>query len=183
MTTLMAESPPTVDVAALRLDLARAVARVCPGWLAADRDDLVQAALMRVLRRLDAAPPDVEREGKAPVAASYLHKVAYSVLIDEIRRVRRRRETSLEAEPAEPPRPQAADPERVAASSEIGRGIQSCLGHLAHDRRLAVTLHLQGHTVVEASRILDWPEKRTENLVYRGLADLRSCLASKGLRP
>lgn len=182
MTTLMAESPPqTTDVTALRQDLVRAVGRVCPGWLAADRDDLVQAALMRVMRRVEAAERD--GEGNAPLAASYLHKVAYSVLVDEIRRVRRRRETSLDDEAAEPPRPQAPNPERVAASAEIGRGIQGCLGDLARDRRLAVTLHLQGHTVVETAKILDWPEKRAENLVYRGLADLRACLASKGIRP
>jgi RNA polymerase sigma-70 factor, ECF subfamily len=184
MTSVTAESPPqTTDIAALRQDLARAVARVCPGWLAADRDDLVQAALMRVLRKLDGGSGTAQGEGTAQVASSYLHKVAYSVLIDEIRRVRRRRETSLEGEEAEPPRAQPADPERTAASAEIGRGIQSCLHNLARDRRLAVTLHLQGHTVVEAARILAWPEKRTENLVYRGLADLRACLAAKGLRP
>lgn len=182
MTSVTAEIPrQTVDIVALRQALARAVGRVCPGWLAADRDDLVQAALMRVLRKHEAG--DGEGEGTPRVASSYLHKVAYSVLIDEIRRVRRRRETSLDDEAAEPPRDQPADPERVAASAEIGRGIQSCLGGLAQDRRLAVTLHLQGHTVVEAARILDWPEKRTENLVYRGMADLRACLAAKGMRP
>ena len=75
------------------------------------------------------------------------------------------------------------DPERAAASEEIGRGIQTCLAHMKRDRRLAVTLYLQGHTVTEAARILEWPVKRTENLVYRGLADLRACLASKGMRP
>lgn len=171
----------TVDVAVLRRDLLRAVTRVCPGWLAADRDDLVQAALMRVLRRLDGALPG--GEGSGPVSASYLHKVAYSVLVDEIRRVRRRGETSLDAEAIAPPRSEAVDPERVAASAEIGRGIQDCLAHLALDRRLAVTLHLQGHSVGEAARLLDWPEKRTENLIYRGLANLRACLATKGLRP
>jgi RNA polymerase sigma-70 factor (ECF subfamily) len=37
--------------------------------------------------------------------------------------------------------------------------------------------------VAEAARILDWSPKRTENLVYRGLADLRGCLTSKGLKP
>jgi RNA polymerase sigma-70 factor (ECF subfamily) len=37
--------------------------------------------------------------------------------------------------------------------------------------------------VPEASRILDWSAKRTENLVYRGLADLRECLTLKGMRP
>jgi RNA polymerase sigma-70 factor (ECF subfamily) len=46
-----------------------------------------------------------------------------------------------------------------------------------------VTLYLQGHSVPDAARILDWPAKRTENLVYRGLADLRACLSNKGLRP
>ena len=54
---------------------------------------------------------------------------------------------------------------------------------MKRERRLAVTLHLQGHTVPETARILDWAAKQTENLVYRGLADLRECLMAKGLRP
>ena len=75
------------------------------------------------------------------------------------------------------------DPERVAASRQIGRGIQDCLSRMQRDRRLAVTLHLQGHSVPDAARVLDWPAKRTENLVYRGMADLRECLMSKGIQP
>ncbi|MGH9336361.1 MAG: hypothetical protein ACRD21_21705 [Vicinamibacteria bacterium] len=66
---------------------------------------------------------------------------------------------------------------------EIGRGIRSCLETLLAERRQAVALHLMGHSVKDASRILAWPFKRTENLVYRGLADLRKCLESKGLSP
>ena len=54
---------------------------------------------------------------------------------------------------------------------------------MSKDRRLAVTLYLQGHTVPEAARILGWAAKRTENLVYRGLADLRQCLLGKGHTP
>jgi RNA polymerase sigma-70 factor (ECF subfamily) len=54
---------------------------------------------------------------------------------------------------------------------------------MKRERRLAVTLYLQGHTVAEAASILEWPFKRTENLIYRGLADLRACLRCKGLRP
>ena len=56
-------------------------------------------------------------------------------------------------------------------------------GRLVLPRRLAVTLHLQGHTVPEAGSLLGWNAKRAENLVYRGLADLRDCLAGKGVRP
>ena len=75
------------------------------------------------------------------------------------------------------------DPERITASRQIGREIVECLSHLNRERRLAVTLYLQGHSVPEAARGLDWPAKRTENLVYRGLANLRACLLRKGLRP
>src|SRR5262245_57974744 len=169
-----------VDVGGLREDLERMVARICPAWLAAQRDDVVQAAVMRVIQVLDRRSPG---EGNAAFPASYLYKVGYNAVVDEIRRARRRRETDLEDAAdgrviAGPP-----DPERTAASMEIGRGIQACLACMKRDRRLAVTLYLQGHTVAEAARILEWPFKRTENLVYRGLADLRACLASKGLRP
>ena len=57
------------------------------------------------------------------------------------------------------------------------------LQELSEDRRRAVTLYLQGHSIPEAARILEWDVKRTENLVYRGLADLRTCLLRKGHRP
>jgi RNA polymerase sigma-70 factor, ECF subfamily len=137
---------------------------------------------MRVMHVVEAqADPDRDRS----LATSYLYRVAHSALVDEIRRVRRRREEDLNDEEvdARPATRQSPDPERLAASHEVGRGIQECLSRMNPDRRLAVTLYLQGHTVPEAARILDWSGKRTENLVYRGLADLRECLMAKGMRP
>jgi RNA polymerase sigma-70 factor (ECF subfamily) len=141
----------------------------------------VQAAMMRVMQIVEKQPPG--GEGNRPFASSYLYKVTHSVLVDEIRRVRRRRETDLEEEGVAPVAVTRQDPERIAASHEVGRGIQDCLSRMSRERRLAVTLYLQGHSVAEAAGVLDWPAKRTENLVYRGLADLRECLVSKGMRP
>jgi RNA polymerase sigma-70 factor (ECF subfamily) len=97
--------------------------------------------------------------------------------------VRRRRETDFDTADATAVAVPEDDPERRAAWREVGRGIQSCLLKMKRERRLTVTLYLQGHDVREAARILDWPVKRTENLVYRGLADLRACLKSKGMEP
>jgi RNA polymerase sigma-70 factor (ECF subfamily) len=170
-----------VDYSKLRQEFVRAVARLCPGWLAGQRDDLVQAAVMRVMQSLDRRA--VESEEIAPLASSYLYRVAYSALVDEIRRITRRRETDLEDAAVERVAVTADDPERVAGSRELGREIQDCLTRLKRERRLVVALYLQGHSVAEASRVLEWPAKRTENLVYRGLADLRQCLMSKGIRP
>jgi RNA polymerase sigma-70 factor (ECF subfamily) len=170
----------SLDFSKLRHDLVKVVARICPSWLAAGREDVVQAALMRVMQIVE---KKAGGEENAPLASSYLYKVGYSVLVDEIRRVRRRNETVLDDEPAVPAVQSLSDPERLTASREIGRGILDCLTRLARDRRLAVTMYLQGHTVPDAARVLEWSPKRTENLVYRGLADLRACLESKGMRP
>ena len=170
-----------VDYTRLRQDLARAVGRLCPRWLLSDRDDLVQAATMRVMQAMERSR--FTGEGNPQLSSSYIYKAAYSALVDEIRRVRRRGETDLDDSPAEPAAASGADPERTAASREIGAGVEDCLTRLVQDRRLAVTLYLQGHTVPESARVLGWAAKRTENLVYRGLADLRDCLRSKGLQP
>jgi RNA polymerase sigma-70 factor (ECF subfamily) len=175
-------SPPgegihTADYERLRTHLSRAVAHVCPRMLSDRREDLVQDCLMRLM--------DLARkgEGERRLPSSYLYKVAHSVLIDEIRRIRRRRETSLEEGEPVPMEAPSGNPETVAAGQEIGRGILQCLAGLLRERRLSVTLYLQGHSVPEAARILDWSPKKTENLVYRGLADLRECLAAKGFKP
>lgn len=170
------QAAPEQEIARVRRELSRAVVRICPRWLADRADDLVQVALMRVL---DAQP---QGEGNAPVAASYLRRAAYSALVDEIRRLRRRQEVPLDADsPADETPVEAPSPEARAAGRELGRAIRECLKRLVAPRRYAVALHLQGHSVPESARILGWAAKRTENLVYRGLADLRSCLVTKGV--
>lgn len=175
----MLHSPVTDDdYARLRGDLVRIVGQVCPGWLASRRDDMVQAVVMRVM--------DVQRarEGNAEISAFYLRKAAHSALVDEIRRLRRRPEVSLEDDSDAPAVAAATlDPERHASGRQTGRAIQSCLGTLVRPRRLAVVLHLQGHSVPEVGKLMSWTDKRAENLVYRGLADLRRCLERNGVTP
>jgi RNA polymerase sigma-70 factor (ECF subfamily) len=165
------------DVSELRAILQRAVRRVCPRWLADRSEDLVQVAMIKVL--------EARREGLGSLAPSYFYKVAYTTLVDEIRRLRRRPEEPLEPGSAheESLSAPADDPEKLLAASQLGAAIEDCLGGLAEPRRLAVTLYLQGHTVPEAAALLGWDAKRTENLVYRGLAELRGCLESRGVRP
>ena len=166
------------DWAHLKSVIERAVARVCPRRLAAQRDDIVQTALLRVL--------DVLRRGEQGGirSSSYLWQVAYTVTVDELRRVSRRREVSLEeGEVIAMPVRRGPDPEHLAEGAEAGEAIRACLQALARPRRLAVTLHLFGFAAAEAARALGWDLKQVRNLTYRGLADLRRCLASKGVTP
>ncbi len=164
------------DEPELRRRLALAVAQCCPVELAGEADDLVQVAWLRIRSQ-------TQGEGKPPLPASYLWRVAYSAVVDELRRRARRREEALDERWAESVPGPTPDPERVARSAELGRALRATLATLAAPRRRAVTLHLLGHAVPEIARLLGWSEKQAENLVYRGLADLRARLAENGWRP
>jgi RNA polymerase sigma-70 factor, ECF subfamily len=160
----------------IRRRLSRAVTRVCPYWLAAHSEDIVQIAMLRVL-----SAARTRGEGPPDLSSLYLEKTAYSAMVDEIRRHRRRREDPAEGTLDRASGRSDADPESAVAAREVADGLRACLAILRTPRRLAVTLHLQGHTVPEVASILKWRSKRAENLVYRGIADLRRCLSMKGL--
>lgn len=164
----------------LGADIARAVRRQCPGWLSDHAQDIAQAALIKVMTSAK------NSEGNRTLTSFYLYRLAHSAVVDEIRRRRRRREVALEAvtesgeDPVQPEPNARLDPERHASLGELGAAIRGCLVAIKRERRLAVMLHLQEHQVPETARILGWSVKRTENLVYRGLANLRDCLRGKG---
>jgi RNA polymerase sigma-70 factor, ECF subfamily len=147
------------NIERIRQVLIRAVERHCPPALALHREDLVQMSLVRLLERSTG-------EGSNPRGASYLWRVAYTVVIDEIRRFRRQQR---QAE-------QLPRDERATHGPEARSEILDCLERLQDRRRTAVELHLQGFRTAEVATALGWTEKQAENLVYRGLADLRACL-------
>jgi len=164
--------------ATIRRELIRAVRAVCPPWLRERSEDVVQNALLRVY--------NLDRRAEAPrdLAASYLWKVAYSATVDEMRRVGGRPDEVPLAEVGEPaPSQSDAGPERRAAGRQLGEAITGCLGAMVDARRHAVSLYLFGHNVPQAAKLLGWGRKRVENLVFRGLADLRRCLENKGFHP
>lgn len=149
--------------------LRRALQRLCPAELLPEREDLVQAALVKLLEIRERA------EQSRPVPASYLWQVAYTTAMDELRRRRRRQNVQEPAmeETGESPEPRP----------DLRAAIAGCLQALPEDRRAAVTLHLHGFSAEQAARSLGFVVKRVQNLTYRGLADLRKCLRAKGAVP
>lgn len=156
------------DVGALRDRLALAVRRACPPWLAADADDIVQEALLKVLRA-----------GAALVNARYLHRAATCATIDAVRRRRASRVAWGEAGEVDGVADDAS-PQQVAADRQLGAAIQDCMAEQPADRRRCLELYLLGHPVPELAALLGIQAKSADNLVYRGLKVLRACLGSKG---
>ncbi len=171
---LVLEAP---DPVVLRERLQRAASSVTPDWLRDQRDDLVQMALEKLLK-------SNRMEPGVPMQSAFLYRVMHSVVVDEIRRQKRRNETGMTPDDREPvSSAPAADPERSANAQEVGIAIVECLNALKGNRRRAVTLYLQGHTVPETARLLRFEHKKAENLVYRGLKQLREALRERGLEP
>ncbi|HEX3129590.1 MAG TPA: sigma factor, partial [Thermoanaerobaculia bacterium] len=88
--------PEEADYAELREEIVRAVRKLCPRWLASRAEDLVQVAMVKILELRQ------RREQNQELSSFYLKRVAYSALVDEIRRLERRRESPLENEDGEP---------------------------------------------------------------------------------
>lgn len=158
----------------VRERLRRLVLRVAPPWMREAADDLVQTAVMRILRGSPSWTLD----------DPLLRRIACSVVIDELRRRKRRPEIGMS--PSMPDR--IADsgdlsPEVRAHGVGVGIGVVDALQTLSADRRRAVTLYLQDHTVPEIAALLGWDVKRASNCVYRGLGDLREELARRGILP
>jgi len=162
--------------AELRRKLAIRVAHFCPSWLTANIDDIVQAAWLRLH---NAQKRNERNRNPGP---SLLSRVAYCATVDEIRRRKRRREVPVDDARDIPDSP-AADPSRASESREIAGAIRDCVTRLTNGRKAAVTLYLHGHTAPETGRVLGWTLKKAENMIFRGMADLRRCLTAKGLEP
>jgi len=160
----------------IRATLSRVIARVCPGWLAHAREDIVQDACLRIAK----AWSDSEESGD--FGTSYLWKVGHSAVMDEIRRRRRRQEASL-SDPSEQPDSAAVSPARRGASAELRREIHDGLRLLQEPRRWAVLLYLYGFSLRDSATTLGWTTKRVDNQRYRGLAELRDYLESRGFKP
>ena len=140
----------------LQRQVTKAVRRLCPSWLSADRDDIVQVSMLRLHQVLDSG------EGTRQASASYIWKTAFSVTVDEIRRRSRRAETGIgQTDVAESMPDGLPSPERRVIARELGEAIRACLGGLIDARRAAVVLHLQGHSVAQIASLLEWDYKKT----------------------
>ena len=157
--------------------LSRVIRRVCPFWMASQREDLVQTACLRIVRKWK----DVE--GNHSLEASYVWRVAHSVVMDEIRRRRRRPEVTMDNPGVAEQVSLAASPEGRRSAAELREAIHEGIKRLSETRQWAVQLYLQGFSLKESARILGWNEKRVDNQRYQGLAELRIHLEKQGFKP
>jgi RNA polymerase sigma-70 factor, ECF subfamily len=165
------------------LVLRQAVARFCPKDIGLQVSEIEQEVRIRLWRALQ-----TEREIREP--ASYLYRIAATATIDAVRRIKVRRESSLDvsAEDEEAPAPVHAlsaspddSPDRIFEQKQTAEKIGAALARLPDNRRRAVALHLEGWSSQQIGDLLGWTEAKARNLLYRGLSDLRESLKAEGI--
>jgi RNA polymerase sigma-70 factor (ECF subfamily) len=72
-----------------------------------------------------------------------------------------------------------SSPSQKAIRNEEADRLQSALGLLSEDRRKAVELHLQGHTLAEMAVLMGKTEAAVAQLVSRGINDLHLLLQNR----
>jgi RNA polymerase sigma factor (sigma-70 family) len=160
------------------------VRKVCRARPAIDLEDVEQEVRLKLWRVLSSRT-EVQH------LPSYVYRVAYSVAIDQLRRIDVRSEDQffstddddgsstgeLERVPADP----SVAPDRVAACREAAHAVGEAVDRLPERRRQAVKLYLLGLNHVEIAEATGWTESVARNHVYRGLGDLRDALAERGI--
>lgn len=146
-------------------------------------DDLVQDTRIRLWQALGTT----ERVQQVP--ASYVYRTVMSTALDFLRRRRARREVPIEAIPLPVRRSSsrsfesAHTTDRAALDADVQAAICRAVDLLVESRRGVVRMYLAGYDRVEIAELLGWSEAKTRNLLYRGLADVRTSLESWGFGP
>lgn len=156
------------------------VLKACPDWLASEQEDLAQRALLRLMER---AAKEPNHDG---FCATYIYRTAHNTVIDEVRKRRREvlvedPEPAVNAELTGRPDQQQESPSNQVRNARLRQSIFHCLGKIRKERRIAISLKLQGHSTADIGALLGWNNKRVENMTSRGRQDLKVCLEKKGL--
>lgn len=142
----------------------------------AELDELIQEVRIRLWRALT-------EDRLRTVQTSYVYRAALSAALDMIRRRRARPEDPLEeqTEANEPAVAERHQPDGVLEETELGTRIKQAVDELDEPRDVVVRLYLSGYGRLEIAEFLGWTEPKVRNLLYRGLADLRTKLAAAGI--
>lgn len=146
-----------------------------------DLDELLQDVRIRLWRALQTG------EKISTVSASYAYRTAQTAAVDLIRRRRGKREATVpgftEGLSAVAAAVVAAPQLQQITRDEVTDRLAAAIEQLAQPRGVAVRMYLAGYPREEIAQLLGWTEAKTRNLVYRGLADLRTRLADWGIGP
>jgi len=140
------------------------------GTGAPEAEEVAQEALVRLWRQADAWTPDGQ-------ISTWLHRVAYRLSIDALRRRRPTLDIDLVEETIADESP---EPEARLIVAEDARALRAAVDGLPERQRTAIVLcHFQGLGQAEAAGVMEVSEAAYESLLARARRRLRALLAEQ----
>ncbi|MCJ7582921.1 MAG: sigma-70 family RNA polymerase sigma factor [Candidatus Aminicenantes bacterium] len=141
-----------------------------PQKLGIDPEDLAQEIRIKLWKIF-------ESDKKILNYSSYIKRVINSIIIDQIR-TSRRFEKIIDLEKRRNVQDQGISNVPIRIRQDVILAVNS----LIESRRKVVRWFLFGLSVSEIAKILNIDEAKANNLLYRGIKDLRNILESKGVK-
>ena len=136
-------------------------------------EDIAQDAFMRAYR-------GAARFRGGGTVKSWLYRIVANRARDELRKIKRRRESSWEdADPTGSVASESGSAERRARSRELGRHLAQALASIRDDYRTPLMLReVEGLSYDEIAAVLEWPVGTVKTRIHRGRHELRTCLTA-----
>jgi RNA polymerase sigma factor (sigma-70 family) len=140
-----------------------------------DQEDLIQDISVRIWKSLGKNDKNI-RDFR-----SYINKIVNSVVIEAISTSRRETETLVRLRQEMPEEHGHHSQRNVTDGGPMMDALAASLNEIRASRRNVLSLFLAGLTLEEIAELKRWSRSKTNNLFYRGLADLKKKLAAKGV--
>ncbi len=138
-----------------------------------DPEDIIQEVRIKIWKKF-------VNEKKVNNHSSYINRIVNSTLIDCIRRSRRQERLIWHAQQRALLQ-EGCCQEPGSEDNLFRETITKATDTLLESRRTVVKMFLSDMNIEEISLALKWSQDKTRNLLYRGLADLKSRLLEMGI--
>lgn len=137
-----------------------------------DPDDISQEIRIKIWRLL-------HHEKNIRNYPSYIKKIVNSSVIDVLRKWKRDEGIMLLEKQKKVSEIKRDYPASLSLEDNLRDTVAQAVDSLIESRRKVVRLYLLDMTIEEISAFYNWSTNKTRNLLYRGLADLKSILKNK----
>jgi RNA polymerase sigma factor (sigma-70 family) len=140
-----------------------------------EKDDLLQEIRLKIWQVYK-----ISHEN-AQFNKTYIKKVIYSVLIDEINRARKE-DRVLKSSERRLVQDLAKNESKQTGRETLRAFLLESIGELNKSKQLAIKLRLEGFSIIEIAGLNNWSYRKTCLILYRGIRELKRILQRRGIR-
>ena len=137
-----------------------------------ERDDLLQDIYIKILKYYKKNDKDI------PFSRPYIDTIINSVLINSMKKSKNEIKAlnRLKFDIQE-----SLISETTSLSDMLNELMLKSLNEIKATSKIVISLNLMGFTLAEIAKLQSWGQSKTNNLYYRGIAELKKKLKAKGI--